>query len=530
MKKILMAMLLLLLCLTMVVSCGSEKKDNQDEPNPGDESGDTEKEHPLGQIVSLPYGGYEMTNVGDTSKVFGMAGVRDFVKDVAVKQFGVNEADFVDDKTLSELKLDSAKVKSLIQKCNEVLGSRVTSTDSDVEKLSTVGKLVERFTIYANKMNSVFTIDGFGSSLLTLYPVDGFKGVKAHYICFGDLADKRFAINGVSPGREQSTIQNRKNDRSEQYVFHLQKDGTYVIRTTYSDEIVLGIENGKVVNQKFDKNNKTQFWNLKKVDYPEDRYREYVSAKGNIFLRLPLDILTKSKTTDARMQMFADDIQTIYEDYIELTKYTPYPAIVVSAFETTEGMVMAGVSDGCNVITVRSDWYYEDIAELQIRWNAGKRDYNFCILHEMGHMFDSQRGWNFESEMEADLKAVYVLYKHQNDDRYGAWSAPSEAAASEAFDYNTINDIYNRLGSNMEQTYSFYGAAELFTRVVKKTGWDSLMKTFHYFQDNNITQAHLKPIERFETFLGKWSEYSGENLEVFIGPKAMAVLREKYNY
>lgn len=31
------------------------------------------------------------------------------------------------------------------------------------------------------------------------------------------------------------------------------------------------------------------------------------------------------------------------------------------------------------------------------------------MLHEMGHMFDSGRGWNFESEAWTDLKLCYCL-------------------------------------------------------------------------------------------------------------------------
>lgn len=454
MKRVLLAMLMLILCLSMIVSCGSKSENKEEAKDPStpsqSETNPPEEEPALpGTVASLHYGGYNISNVGSP-----------------------------------DVKL-------------------------------------------AKGENYKYAINGDdAATLLTLYPITGLKGTPSNYICFGDEAEIRLTISTPIPGKEPS-VQTRRNNRSEQFVFVEQADGTYLIRSSYSDKIVLGYEDGKIVNQEFDASNKNQYWSVTRIDYPQTTYKEWVSAKGDIFLRLPLNILEVADTTSERMQIFADDIQKMYEAYIELTGYTPYPAIVVKG-DAKQG-VMAGVVDGCNTIFINYEWYVEDMAKMQKRWEDGKRDFNFCVLHEMGHMFDSGRGWNFESEMEADLKAVYVLYKHQNDDRYGAWAAPAEFPAVRCFNYETISKAYDELGADMEKEYSFYGAAQLFTELVYETGWEPLMKTFHYFQDENILASQLKPIERFNTFVSKWDEYTDVDVIAFIGGKKMTVLTAKFS-
>lgn len=451
MKRILIAMLMLLLCMTLIVSCG-EKKDDGTKPDatPGTVESPTETQEendPLGKIVSLPYGGCTITNLGTDTKI------------------GI-----------------SADGKSVVA-------------------------------------------DGTGNSLLTLYPVDGWQNTKSHYICFGDEAEVRMALDNPLPKKEPK-ISYRRNNRPEQFIFHEQKDGSYIIRTGYSAETVLACVDGKIVNQLYDANSKNQYWKVDRVDYPQTNYAEWVSEKGNIFLRLPTDILQTASTTDERMQGFADDIQKIYDAYIELTDYTPYPAIIVKGQEK-QG-VMAGVVDGCNTIFINVEWYVDDIAKLQKRWEAGKRDFNFCILHEMGHQFDSGRGWNFESEMEADLKAVYVLYKHRADDKYGAYAAPAEFGASECFDHMTITQAYDRLGRNMEVEYSFYGAAKVFTELAHETGWEAVKKMFHRFQAERLLASDLTPNERMTKFINYWNDNTDVDVISFLGPKVMKVLTDKF--
>ena len=366
-----------------------------------------------------------------------------------------------------------------------------------------------------------------GDPILTIYPVtDGaYLGKETYFIGFGDDAEIRMCITHPIPGKAP-VVQRRANKNGEQFIFDKQADGTYVISVCQTNEVVLGIVDGKIQNVKRDVNDKTQYWNLTPTEYKQETYSQWISQKGDIYLRLPVDILKTAKTTNERMQAFADDIQKTYDAYIELTKFVPYPAIIVQGSEK-QG-VMAGVVGNCNTIFINVEWYVDDIAKIQKRWDDGKRDFNFCILHEMGHMFDSGRGWNFESEMEADLKAVYVLYKYQKDDKYGAWAAPAEFAANRCFNYETITVAYDELGDDMNVKYSFYGAAKLFTELVYETGWEPLMKTFHRFQDEHIVQNDLKAQDRMLKFLEFWNSFTDVDVYKFIGPKAMKVLNDKF--
>lgn len=366
-----------------------------------------------------------------------------------------------------------------------------------------------------------------GNPILTIHPVtDGaYLGKETYFIGFGDDAETRLFMSHPLPGKEVK-IQNRANKTGEQFIFAKQADGTFVISVAQTTDVVLGIVDGKVQNVQRDVNDKTQYWTLTATEYEQKDYAQWISKKGDIYLRLPVDILQTAKTTSERMQAFADDIQKVYDDYVELTKFRPFPALIIEG--SKKQGVMAGVVGYCNTVFINNEWYWEDMAKLQKRWEDGKRDFNFCILHEIGHMFDSGRGWNFESEAEADLKAVYVLYKHQNDDKYGAWAAPAEFGANRCFNYNTITQAYGELGSNMEVEYSFYGGAKLFTEVVYETGWDALMKTFHKFQDENIFQGKLSGYERYTTFIEFWDSFTDVDIKQFIGAKKLKVLNDRF--
>ena len=371
-----------------------------------------------------------------------------------------------------------------------------------------------------------YTIDDSGENLITIYPVAECTDEQTYYICFGDDTEMRFLLENVSLNKEAS-VNGRKNNRTEQFVFEKQENGTYIIRSAFTDKTVLSVVDGKILNVERNPADKNQYWKLTATEYPQETYSQWISKKGDIYLRLPKDIVAQAKTTDERMQIWADDIQKTYDAYIELTGYTPYSAIIVQGSEK-QG-VMAGVVNGCNTIFINVEWYVDDVIKLQKRWEEGKRDFNFCILHEMGHMFDSDRGWNFESEMEADLKAVYVLYKHQKDDKYGAWAAPAEFSAKQCFNYDTITQAYDELGADMEVEYSFYGAAQLFTELAKETGWEALKKTFHHFQDNRLYQSSFENGgEIFNKFIEVYSMYTDVNIVQFIGPRAMKVLNEKF--
>ena len=66
----------------------------------------------------------------------------------------------------------------------------------------------------------------------------------------------------------------------------------------------------------------------------------------------------------------------------------------------------------------------------------------------------------------------------------------------------------------METVYGFFGAARLFLLMAYDFGWEPFIKTFHWFQDNNIVQQSIPDRwDKFTTFVEKLSEFSGKDIQ-----------------
>ena len=293
-------------------------------------------------------------------------------------------------------------------------------------------------------------------------------------------------------------------------------------------------------------------FSITEIEFVSEKYSQWISEKGNLTVRLPIDVVDQIykrlyKTTNYkdesaeslkgriydRMQLFAESAQKCYDSLIDLTGFTPYEHIVIYAFEH-QG-VMAGVVGADPNIYVNVDWYVDDMTKMMQRWDdtkGRKEDYNFCILHEMGHMFDWGRGWNFESEMQTDFKASYVLYSHRNDE-FGAWAAPAEYGANEVFNIDTLDTgAYKGLSSNMRYevtdetityTYSIYRSAQMYTAYIKYCeetdglrGFEAMKEMFHWFQDQGLTVSSNSRIKRFVLFNQKLEEFTGKSVAEYM--------------
>ena len=352
------------------------------------------------------------------------------------------------------------------------------------------------------------------------------------------LADKELKVDNICQG--QPSIK-------QGWYIRDNGDGTYKIVSAANPVFCLDCKNGKFVLE-FTEKSTAAFTFTEAVNQNVGTlYAEYSSAKGNITVRLEPDMVdqvykavkrsykdvaeeeVKARIND-RLQMFADSVQKTYDALVELTDFAPYTHIIVKAWDK-QGVMAGVVGANCNIF-VNNEWYDTDMIKMWQRWEDGKEDFNFCILHEMGHMFDWDRGWNFESEMETDLKASYVLYKYRNDE-YGAWAAPAEYEWNKVFNIDTIDtggykglsaDMkYRKQGDNLSYSYSIYRSAQMYTSYVKYCeaepnlrGYEALMDTFHWFQAEGLRTSSLTPEERFNTFNAKLTEFTGQDIDEYM--------------
>ena len=293
----------------------------------------------------------------------------------------------------------------------------------------------------------------------------------------------------------------------------------YVRLQNKQEGTYLAIESGKAVLKDFEESD-TQLFKIEKAA-KSTRFDEYVSKNGHIVLRLDyaLTEVKQNRLTPAFLQTFADHFEEAYEAEVALTGYAPYDVIVIDGSKPRD--IVAGVVDNYNVIVVNNEFMATEMKLMPLRLRfVGVYDLSFALLHEMGHMFDSQRAWNFESEAWTDLKLCYVLYKltedHKKTDGAVFGCAPADYRSQNiCFKYEEMAECLNihaKKGA-MVTVYGFYGAAREFLLMAYDFGWDPFIKTFHWFQDNGYTQPDFERMEKFEKFVEKLSEYSGKDIK-----------------
>lgn len=272
-------------------------------------------------------------------------------------------------------------------------------------------------------------------------------------------------------------------------------DSTYWIGSAVNGDYCIGFENGNAVLQIRDENNQSQKWIV--TEMPKN-YISVTSTNSIIELQMPLDITTVISET--RLQQWANELEAAYYSFYELTGFIPYDTIIVEAYKPCE--YTGYVTDNSNIIHIDSAFIYSDMEKMAVR----ESDWNFCALHEMGHMFDMKRPWKFEAEVMTDLKVAYVLETN------GVSAVPSEFDASYSYYGADIVNAYEYLGSDFSQTYNVYECAARFLRIKEYIGWEPFKQTFHYLQENYDAYSALSGQEKFENFISLLTSYSGVNV------------------
>lgn len=279
-------------------------------------------------------------------------------------------------------------------------------------------------------------------------------------------------------------------------------NSTYSILYSGNNDYCLGLDNGSTILQLRDKNNPMQDWKVVKVtDSSSLGYYSLVSAGGVIELQLPLDIETV--ISKSRLQEWANDLETAYYSFYELTNFVPYKNIIVEAYNPCE--YIGYVINDSNIIHIDCDFIYDDLAKMAARAD----DWNFCALHEMGHMFDCHRPWVFEAEVMTDLKVAYVLEMNNTS------AVPSEFDASYSFYGEDIKNAYDTLVSDFSSTYNIFGCASRFLEIKEDIGWEPFKQTFHYLQENYDEYSNTSKQEMFENFIKLLSQYSGKDIKSY---------------
>lgn len=277
-------------------------------------------------------------------------------------------------------------------------------------------------------------------------------------------------------------------------------EGNCAILHSADPRFCLGFAGGEAVLQRRKTREPAQEWKVLPLAVPKE-YLSVLSRGRIVELQLPTDI--ECILPAQRLQLWADQLEIAYGIFYELTGHLPYRSITVEAYKTAPNPGYAGwVWPNRNVIHIDRDFLRRDLANMAAR----KSDWNFCALHEMGHMFDFGMPWCFEAEMMTDLKVAYVMEKAN------ASAAPFEFPARVCFCGREIAEAYGRLARDFSGQYHVFGCVRRFMEIRERIGWDAFRETFHYLQEQKDRYAHYSHEEKFLLFMETLSRFSGEDL------------------
>ena len=311
----------------------------------------------------------------------------------------------------------------------------IVTPDGKKVCLDNTGKLV---LDYDNVLSSRFTFH------LKERVEDG-KRVRYYALYKGDDETRTIEVSTFLPEKAKIQVKNGGYNAPDKALWTIENydDGTcrVVPMTSHPDmPICLSVldDDGNVGLAARDEQDPKQLFKIENAPaHPE--YEQYVSDKGNIVVRIPYSFTEKRGgvgLTDEFMQDWTNWMQEAYEAEIELTGFIPYDLIVISGWE--ELGYVAGVSDNYNFLNANVGFMKGELSNVAHRaQKLNIMDLSFGMLHEMGHMFDSQRGWNFESEAWTDLKLCYVIYKltldHKESDGLVFGCASADYSAGTCF-------------------------------------------------------------------------------------------------
>ena len=280
-------------------------------------------------------------------------------------------------------------------------------------------------------------------------------------------------------------------------------NGSYSLLHSADPRYCLGFCGEKAVLQHRVSGDPMQQWQL--TDMGHTVPKPYLSVLGKtkvVELQLPQDI--DRVLPMSRLQLWADQLEIAYSAFQSLTGFCPFRSIKVEAYVPSPYEGYAGwVFPDSNVIHVAPDFLRKDLERM------GRRavDWNFCVLHEMGHIFDFGMPWNFEAELMTDLKVAYVM------EACNAAAAPAEFPATTCFYGKDIKQAYAQLGKDLSVDYDVFSCAKRFLDIKDKIGWEPFRQTFRYLYQNRNAYTDISKGERFELFLKTLHRFSGQDIK-----------------
>lgn len=213
-----------------------------------------------------------------------------------------------------------------------------------------------------------------------------------------------------------------------------------------------------------------------------------------------------------RLQQWADDLETAYDSYAELTGSANYDTVLIAASKPAEywGYHMGGN----NILYIDAKAIYKDLSKMAKRT---PEDWNFGVLHEMSHLFDDCHSWEFDCEVTANLKLFYVM------DVNNIAATPAEYPWSTSYrGLDRILTVLHSGGLGLEFIYSNTAMAVKLAEIAQEIGWDAFKTVFRTYPDLRRDYDTASNAKRLKIFLDLLCEASGRDVRAMFTEKEWA--------
>ncbi|MBE6542793.1 MAG: hypothetical protein E7675_00180 [Ruminococcaceae bacterium] len=351
------------------------------------------------------------------------------------------------------------------------------------------------------------------------------SGKVGYMVMPGDTLERSLACSGSSVSLKTTAYRNNYQ------VWNLieNADGSYCFVSKSGDTKYLSLskEDGKLYAKGKNTEGFVNTFNLELISEGNGVWDQYISEKGNIIIRIKKQFYTSALVKKERIAKLVNDMQTVYETYQDLTSFTPYDSIIIHIFQDEK--YFAYVVGGYNIISFNYNNAVTDLRKMQFRTDKEyANDWSFCLMHEMGHMFDWNRGWRFDGESATNIKLAYALWANLDKK---AVAAQSGYSYKDYFDGNTISETWKSeapmkmedgktLGEKVVRTCYIFS-----TYALNEIGWEAFRKSYH---EINALEAQPTDVNvRLKIFTDALEKHGGKHIKDYIGEEEWNVLVAK---
>ncbi len=378
------------------------------------------------------------------------------------------------------------------------------------------------YLIRNKKTGKYLTVDGSSVKLEDYNPnnyknqVFRLKGDNEGYYDIAPYSNLNKSISvtgwdyGYAPEGGGIGCEDGQSSEGQNWKFLLNSDGSYRIVSQISNcSKAITVLNNNVSNvySYTYTNDKNSNWEL---------IKQYEKESEHIICDLDTNLYLKNNISIDNFNKWIQNMDLAYEGYKKLV-----------------GGVPANENEKIHIKSVNKYQpnYYEDA----VAWTYGNHDtiyinanyvseiltqindtgdWNFCILHEMGHAFDIKDEWVFHDELSANFKMAYLFSMYEN--KIKVYLGNFNGQEMYATNYEEIENFYcsvanqsyiNTLGSS-KPFFSNDGLTYILLNL-SGSNWINMSRVYDTYYTKNSTNSQLSQQAnsvKYDHFLSKMNE------------------------